>query len=153
MKTQQGFTLIELMIVVAIIGILAAIALPAYQNFIARAQVTEAIVLLEAAKTNTEDHIGITGEFPANKLKLVSLNTQTSGNHGEITGTSLITVNSADGNIIYLFKSTGVNDNIKGKSVWYNRTVDGDWSCKTNLKTGFAPNACTPNQNPAPTGL
>lgn len=54
MNAQKGFTLIELMIVVAIIGILAAIAIPQYQNYVARAQVSEAGTLLEQIKTNQQ---------------------------------------------------------------------------------------------------
>ena len=64
-RTQQGFTLIELMIVVAIIGILAAVALPAYQDYVARSQVTEAINLGGGLKIQVADIYNDTGAFTA----------------------------------------------------------------------------------------
>jgi type IV pilus assembly protein PilA len=65
MKTQKGFTLIELMIVVAIIGILAAVAIPAYSDYLKRAQVTEAIGLMGGLKGPAEEFVGSNGKWPA----------------------------------------------------------------------------------------
>ncbi|KOR29320.1 hypothetical protein TI03_02570 [Achromatium sp. WMS1] len=152
MNRQQGFTLIELMIVVAIIGILSAIALPTYQTLIASAQVAESIVLLGAAKLNTEDNVGILGAFPTNKAELVNLNTKTAGTYGNITGVANVTTNGVDGDIVYVFKSIGVNDRIKEKSVWYHRDTSGLWSCKTNLTAAYAPKGCDSGQTVVPVG-
>lgn len=66
-KVQQGFTLIELMIVVAIIGILAAIAIPAYQDYTVRAKLSEAIGALAAAKTSVSEYFISVGEMPADQ--------------------------------------------------------------------------------------
>ena len=65
-KKQQGFTLIELMIVIAIVGILAAIALPAYQDYTVRAKVSEAMVTLAEAKTTIAEFYSANNYFPAN---------------------------------------------------------------------------------------
>ena len=68
---QKGFTLIELMIVVAIIGILAAVALPAYQDYTIRAQVTESMALASGMKTAVGDYFSASGAWPADNAKAV----------------------------------------------------------------------------------
>ncbi|EOF9721970.1 pilin, partial [Neisseria gonorrhoeae] len=66
---QKGFTLIELMIVIAIVGILAAVALPAYQDYTARAQVSEAILLAEGQKSAVTEYYLNNGEWPKDNDK------------------------------------------------------------------------------------
>ena len=68
-KAQQGFTLIELMIVIAIIGILAAIALPAYQDYTVRAKMSEPIAALSEAKTAYTEYYSANGYLPENQAK------------------------------------------------------------------------------------
>jgi len=64
-KTQQGFTLIELMIVIAIVGILAAIALPAYQDYIVRSKLSEPMAALAEAKTTVAEYVAANAGYPA----------------------------------------------------------------------------------------
>src|ERR1700733_13768831 len=75
----SGFTLIELMIVVAIIAILAAIALPAYQDYVIRSQVTEGITLADGARAAVWDYVSNHGTFPSNNLAA-----------GVVTNTSIV---------------------------------------------------------------
>ena len=81
-QLQQGFTLIELMIVVAIIGILAAIAIPAYQDYTIRAQVTEGLSLADSAKTALAEFYTNSGHFPLNNASAgLSPMTSITGNY------------------------------------------------------------------------
>jgi len=73
-KAQQGFTLIELMIVIAIVGILAAIALPAYQDYIIRSKLTEPLAAMAEAKTTVAEYVAANGEYPGS-LTAFGINT------------------------------------------------------------------------------
>ena len=92
-KVQQGFTLIELMIVVAIIGILAAIAIPAYQDYTVRAKLSEAVGALAAAKTSVSEYYISVGEMPADQAAS-GVSTAQVANGDVVTGLTYARVNT-----------------------------------------------------------
>ncbi|HGH0257818.1 TPA: pilin, partial [Neisseria meningitidis] len=114
---QKGFTLIELMIVIAIVGILAAVALPAYQDYTARAQVSEAILLAEGQKSAVTEYYLNHGIWPANNS---SAGVATSAN---IKGKYVKSVEVKNGVVTATMLSSGVNKEIQGKklSLWAKR--------------------------------
>ncbi|HEZ6570888.1 TPA: pilin [Neisseria meningitidis] len=124
---QKGFTLIELMIVIAIVGILAAVALPAYQDYTARAQVSEAILLAEGQKSAVTEYYLNHGIWPKNNTSAGVASTPS-----DIKGKYVKEVTVANGVITATMLSTGVNKEIQGKklSLWAKRQ-DGSvkWFC------------------------
>ncbi|MGT9714354.1 pilin [Neisseria meningitidis] len=123
---QKGFTLIELMIVIAIVGILAAVALPAYQDYTARAQVSEAILLAEGQKSAVTEYYLNHGEWPSDNSAAGVASSST------IKGKYVKEVTVAKGVITATMLSSGVNKEIQGKklSLWAKRQ-DGSvkWFC------------------------
>ncbi|HEZ0005161.1 TPA: pilin [Neisseria meningitidis] len=123
---QKGFTLIELMIVIAIVGILAAVALPAYQDYTARAQVSEAILLAEGQKSAVTEYYLNHGEWPANNSSAGVASSS------EIKGKYVQKVEVAKGVITAQMASSNVNNEIKGKklSLWAKRQNGSvKWFC------------------------
>ena len=130
-KVQKGFTLIELMIVVAIIGILAAIAIPAYQDYTIRAQVSEGMNLAAAAKAAVAETFLNRGVAPANRSAagMTNLATDTEGKYVE-------SVEVEDG-VITITYGNEAHSNIAGQSLTLTPYASGDdsvvWRC------GYAP--------------
>jgi type IV pilus assembly protein PilA len=148
-RIQKGFTLIELMIVVAIIGILAAVAIPAYQDYLARAQVSEVVNLLSAGKQPLAEYYSDKGGWPPVPVSVMGTvsgrytSTIGYGGAGLPSGRTL----SLEG----VMKSAGINASITGKSIALATTDGGKtWTCTlsstfisgTPLEPRFVPGAC-----------
>ncbi|EMS2021696.1 pilin [Neisseria gonorrhoeae] len=134
---QKGFTLIELMIVIAIVGILAAVALPAYQDYTARAQVSEAILLAEGQKSAVTEYYLNHGIWPKNNDEAGVASSD------KIKGKYVQKVEVNNGVVTAQMASSNVNNEIKNKklSLWAKRQ-DGSvkWFCGQPVKRDDAAN-------------
>ena len=134
---QKGFTLIELMIVIAIIGVLAAVAIPAYQDYIAKSQVTAGLAEIASGKVKAEMYLA----DGTSTTDIASLGLATSS---RCTGVS--TSIAAGGSTITCTLAGATS--ISGKIITLTRTADlaagsqGTWSCATNAASKYNPKGC-----------
>ena len=153
-KLSSGFTLIEVMIVVAIIGILAALALPQYQRYVIRSQISRVVYETGSQKLAVEDCIN-NGQLTvgtSGMCKGLATGSNLMANGGNMLNGGAPAVGG--GVPTLAFGSTGsaaqlvavmgnqVNPLMMGKKVAWSRTDNGSWSCVTDADAQFAPPEC-----------
>lgn len=161
-SVQKGFTLIELMIVVAIIGILAAIAIPQYQNYIAKSQVSRVMGELSSIKTTVETCIldgktkvennpatyeGLSATLQAETCLLGATTSNLLGAAATATQVypglkvTIPTVATEKGVIEGKFGNSAATS-LKTKTLTWTRDVNGSWACATTVDAKFKPAGC-----------
>ena len=145
---QKGFTLIELMIVIAIVGVLAIVALPAYQDYTARAQMSEALTLAEGQKSAVVEYYSDKGVFPANNTEAgIAAAAEIKGKY--VASVTVGQDKSKNATITAKMKASGVNKDIQGKTLMLTGTQNKgsfEWTCTKGstdaVDDKFLPSSC-----------
>jgi len=147
-QMQKGFTLIELMIVVAIVGILAAIAIPAYQDYTKRARVTEGLALADAAKTAVSEYYASNNGFASGTAPFNS----TYGVSTSISGTSVSSVSIGTNGVVTITYNNTISSGAQldlvptaasGSMIWNcTYTGAGTTAISTQLSANWVPSNC-----------
>ena len=148
-NVQKGFTLIELMIVVAIIAILAAIAIPQYQNYITKSQFSESQTVADGLKTPIVEYFNQTGGCPSIAGGTGGLATTTLSYGGKYVKSADVTAVGTTGcEIKVVFKpSPSVSKPLDGAEVDFTGTNNGgtfSWICASSIANQYKPQACQP---------
>ena len=142
MKMQKGFTLIELMIVVAIIAILAALAISQYQDYVTKAQFSEAPSIVDGLKTAVVDYEIQAGKCPGNSSKGFLQNVSYVGKY---VATVDLTSSAPPCYMMATFKSANVSSPLLSATVGFTGTDNGgtfSWACTSTIPDKYKPAAC-----------
>lgn len=137
-KIQQGFTLIELMIVIAIIGVIAALAIPAYGDYNSRAQAAEALILLDGLK------LPVLEQFSQNGAWAIPTGSVASGKY--VSGIAPNPISTTGGTLVATF-GPNTNPKLKNQTVTFTYTnvagaINGGWTCSSSLPAEVKPRSC-----------
>ncbi len=147
MNAQKGFTLIELMIVIAIIGILAAIAIPAYQDYIARSQMTEAMTLASGLKGAVSETFSQDATCPTNGQAGIATATDIKGKYVTQVATGGTATASGGCTITATMSSSTTSKGIQGATLTLTLSNadkgSNVWTCTSSAAQKYLPKSCT----------